>query len=257
MRAHLDLSHADLSRTDIVRTGIARADNTRTRTAPTARRPRRPGAAVLLLSLVVPVCVAVVPFGAAGAQSRTVARAESLITAPYTLEQRLDADLDGDGDKDAILVGAEGIVSKDETAEGSDGNRVLVVARNDGKTFTQIGLGKNALQCRRCGGAFWGVVVPPVSMRVEKKVLIIDQEAGSREVVVWTHRYRIEGKSVRLIGVDRALRDRATGGSAIESDNLLTGARVVTIDGEVDSALRPGRTKGKPKRVLLEAVTLE
>ncbi len=116
-------------------------------------------------------------------------RPERLLPAPFRLEQRLDVDLDKDGDLDAALVGVDGPVPAPETMDGSDseGERILLVARRDRDGWRTAGTGRSALMCRRCGGRLLGR-----GRRADRAVGVTQRprgraDAGSRELTDWTH----------------------------------------------------------------------
>jgi len=75
-----------------------------------------------------------------------------------------------------------------------------------------------------CFGAIGGG--PRVT--IERSVLIVKQQRGSRETVEGTWRFRREKQTgrMRLIGLDVQRRDRATGIGSSESTNYLTGEHV-------------------------------
>ena len=197
----------------------------------------------------------------ASAAAKRASRPEQLLPAPFIAEKTVRVDLDLDGDLDAVVVGVDGVVPAPETMEEVDGEgeRVLLFATKDASGFRQVGLGRNALLCRRCGGAFWGVIPAPFEISVTKNVVVVTQEAGSRELTNWTHRYRIQNGLIRLIGTDRVTADRLSGSVVSVSTNLLTGLTVTTVDGEVDPSLNnptAGRKAGKPRVVAVETVKI-
>ncbi len=177
------------------------------------------------------------------------------------VEQSVKVDLDLDGDQDVVIVGVDGPVPapEDFEADETDGNRVLLFARKDSDGYRRVGLGRGALECRRCGGAFWGVVPAPIDITVAKNVVTIEQSAGSRELTTWIHRYRLESGKVRLIGADTSMTDRLNGATIAISTNYLTGVTITEIDGDPDPADNPpkaGRVKGKSKVITVESVEL-
>ena len=197
----------------------------------------------------------------ANAVAKRASRPEQLLPSPFIAEKTVRVDLDLDGDLDAVVVGVDGVVPAPETMGEVDGEgeRVLMFATRDASGFRQVGLGRNAILCRRCGGAFWGVIPAPVEISVTKNVVVVTQEAGSRELTNWTHRYRLQNGVVRLIGTDRVTADRLNGSVVSVSTNLLTGLTVTTVDGEVDPSLdnpKAGRKIGKPRVVAVEAVEI-
>ena len=218
--------------------------------------------APLAVALVVGVlALTYVPDGVAGAATTNESQASRLLSAPFVVEKSVKVDFDSDGDLDVVIVGVDGPVPapEDFEADGTDGNRVLLFARKDPGGYRRVGLGRGALQCRRCGGAFWGAIPAPVDITVAKNVVSIEQSAGSREVRTWIHRYRFEGGRVRLIGVDESTTDRLNGATVSVSRNYLTGLTITTIEGTPDPADNPpkaGRVKGRPKVVTVESVEL-
>ena len=195
------------------------------------------------------------------AATKAESQAARLLPAPFVVEKTVRVDLDADGDLDLVIVGVDGPVPAPESFDddSSDGNRVLLFARKDPDGYRRVGLGRGALECRRCGGAFWGVSPAPIDITVAKNVVNIEQSAGSRELTTWIHRYRLESGKVRLIGVDVSTTDRLNGATVSISRNYLTGLTVTEIDGTPDPADKPpkaGRVKGKPKVINVEAVEL-
>ena len=86
------------------------------------------------------------------------------------------------------------------------------------------------LQCTRCGGAFYGVSESPANVQIEKGIIVVDQDHGSRNLTNTTYRFRYDAASQQfiLIGFDYADADRATASVVSESTNYLTGVRIVT-----------------------------
>ena len=196
-----------------------------------------------------------------GAVSRPAPTPQSRLPVPFAAEQTLQIDLDRDGDLDAVVVGGDSVVPVPETLEADDpdGNRVLLVTVRDRDGYRRVGLGRGALMCRRCGGAFWGVVPATIDVSASKNVIVVKQTAGSRELTDWTHRYRLEKGRVRLIGLDWSVVDRLTGSSVTVSTNYLTGLTITAVEGTPDPSLKsqkPGRKQGKPSVMYLESVEL-
>ena len=106
-------------------------------------------------------------------------------------------------------------------------------------------------------GTACGVVGAPIELSTSRNTLVINQSAGSREVTDWTHSYRIEKGGVRLIGLDRSVLDRATGGFVKESTNYVTGAKIVTVEGDVENPPKAGTTRGKPRAIYVDRATVE
>jgi hypothetical protein len=198
-----------------------------------------------------------------GANAATAGRASKtaagLLPAPFVAEAEYSVDVDRDGDLDRLVVGVDGPaeVPDDMSEADSDGERVLLVARKDSDGFRSIGLGRNVLLCRRCGGAFWGINAAPVDVEIKGNAFNLSQSAGSREVTNWVHRFRVESGKVRLIGLDRSVTDRASGSTVTVSTNYLTGLTITTVTGEPEDGTKPSRVKRKVSVVLLNAAAIE
>ena len=230
----------------------------RTGRVPMVTRPRLVTQVALVATMALGLLVTPRPVTAVAAGA-VVQDPAKLLPRPYALEYSKRVDLDGDGDLDLAMVGINGPVPAptDVTETFVEGDRILVIARKDSDGWRIAGRSTTAVTCRSCGGAFWGVVGAPVELSASRNTLVVAQSAGSREVTDWTHRYRLEKGGVRLIGVDRSVVDRATGGSMKESTNYLTGTRIVTVDGDVENPPKAGTTRGKPRVIYVERVTVE
>jgi hypothetical protein len=206
-------------------------------------RPVRTALAAALV-LAVPAAVA----AAAGPPE------SAFVPAGFTVERRVAADYAGDAGRDRVLVLVRRAGPGVAEAPPQRARRlVLLKARSDGG-FARIGEGRRILLCTSCGGALFPPGRTPVSVRVRAGVVIVEQEAGSREVEFQRFRLRQEGAlRVRLIGVDTTVRDRLTGASVATSTNLLTGARVVTRV-SASGARTVRRTTVPVRRVTVEGV---
>ena len=149
------------------------------------------------------------------------------IPAGWKLEEQLSADLDGDGTSDYVLKLIENKQAK-SSDEMNDRARALIVLLQgaDGK-LSRAAVADKLLQCTGCGGAFYGVIDAPANVKIDKNVIVVEQDHGSREVSETTYRFRYDPASQHfiLIGFDYAERDRANGKNASESTNYLTGVR--------------------------------
>jgi|GEM_PF-392830 len=152
--------------------------------------------------------------------------------AGWKIEQQVSGDLNGDGLPDYALTLVEAKPDKNSEGDPTDRGRALVIVlARDGK-FGRAGVADKLLQCTRCGGAFYGVVETPVEVTIEKGVVVVQQDHGSRNLTNTTYRFRHDpaGKQFVLIGFDYADADRATGKVVSESTNYSTGVRVTTRD---------------------------
>ena len=161
----------------------------------------------------------------------TAAKVEGFVPKGWKIEEQVKGDVTADGVSDVLLKLIEDKPKKED--EFVDRNRVLVIAVGDGKGgFRNAAVADKLLQCTSCGGAFYGVVDAPADVTIEKGVIVVNQEHGSREVTNTTLKFRYDEQPAMfiLIGYDYATRDRANGNVYSESTNYLTGKRVTTID---------------------------
>ncbi|WP_217914635.1 hypothetical protein [Miltoncostaea marina] len=191
----------------------------------------------------------------AGAAAAAGPPASAFVPAGFEVERRVSADIGGDRRADAVLVlrrvAPAGAPADEPPALAR--RLVLLKARADGG-FVQIGEGRRVLLCTRCGGAFFGAATTPVRVRVRAKVVIVEQERGSRQLTRQRFRIRAEGAlGTRLIGVDVRVADRLTGAVVERSTNLLTGERLVT---RTDARGRRSVTRSRVpvRRIPLERV---
>lgn len=157
-------------------------------------------------------------------------KAEDFAPQGWSVEAEIPGDLNDDGQTDVAVKLAQASASPDKES-GIEGDRVLVIALSEGGRWKRVAIAGKLLQCTECGGAFYGVMDAPANVAIEKGVLIVSQERGSRWVTETTYRFRYDEQPGMfiLIGFDYASRDRAAGGAWTESTNYLTGKRITTI----------------------------
>ncbi|HEY3104176.1 MAG TPA: hypothetical protein VGJ69_11320 [Pyrinomonadaceae bacterium] len=189
-------------------------------------------------------------------KSRIPAQADNpaqFAPAGWKIEEQVTGDLNGDSIPDYALKLVEDKPEKNTEGDPTERGRALVLAlaTTDGK-LKLAGVADSLLQCTRCGGAFYGVVESPANVKIEKGVVIVEQDHGSREVTDTTYRFRFDRTSERfvLIGFDLTDVDRATASVVTESINYLTGVRVVTR-GKGDKDVKTRTTISK-RRIYLE-----
>jgi hypothetical protein len=148
----------------------------------------------------------------------------------WRIEKQINGDLNRDQRPDAALVLVRNKPAHDDADNPTPRARALVLALRDGKSWRRAGFNNSVLLGTRDGGAFYGVVETPVNVSIQKGVVIVNQEAGSREVSETTYRFRFDQTQKRfaLIGYDQTTRDRATGNVATTSINFLTGRKKIT-----------------------------
>ena len=167
----------------------------------------------------------------------------------WKVEDTVKGDLNGDGKPDyAIKLVEDKPVKQDEP---SDSERALVVAFSDGANLKRIAVATKLLQCTSCGGAFYGVMPAPADVSIEKGVLVIENEHGSRDVSRSTFRFRYDpgSGSFVLIGYDYTDNDRLTGSVTTESTNYLTGSRVTTLSKGKRTTTKRSKVSGSKIRL--------
>jgi hypothetical protein len=176
----------------------------------------------------------------------------------WKIEEQVSGDLNGDSVPDYALKLVEDKPAKTDDDSASERQRALVIVlkNRDGK-LSRTGVAGDLLQCTRCGGAFYGVVESPANVKIEKGVLTVEQDHGSREITDLTYLFRYEPGSNRiaLIGFDITSHDRLTTGVVTESTNYLTGARVTKrMNGKSNKS---SRKTVSTKKIYIEQVDNE
>ena len=154
----------------------------------------------------------------------------NFVPAGWKIEEQVAGDLNGDTVPDYALKLVEDKPAKDKDDMATERQRALVIVlRNKEGKLTRAAVTDSLLQCTRCGGAFYGVTEAPANVTIEKGVLIVEQDHGSRELSDLTYRFRYEPQTQRfaLIGFDYRTVDRLTTDVITESTNYLTGAREI------------------------------
>ena len=156
--------------------------------------------------------------------------AASFVPAGWKIEEQITGDLNGDLLPDYVLKLVEDKPAKDSDDMPTERGRALVIALAEKDGLKRAGVADKLLQCTRCGGAFYGVVESPAGVSIEKGVVIVEQEHGSRNLTNTTYKFRFDPATQRfmLIGFDLADADRLTASVVSESNNYLTNSRVIT-----------------------------
>jgi len=162
------------------------------------------------------------------AQAREAA---SFAPAGWKIEEQVRGDLNGDSLPDLVLKLVEDKPARNAEDMPTERGRALVIAlaEKDGN-LKRAGVAAKLLQCTRCGGAFYGVVETPAGVSIEKGVVVVEQDHGSRNLTNTTYKFRYDPATQRflLIGFDLADADRLTATVVSESNNYMTNSRVIT-----------------------------
>jgi hypothetical protein len=187
--------------------------------------------AVVALLLLPPFCFGQEPSRIE--KSRIPAEADSIerfVPAGWKIEEQVTGDLNGDSVPDYAVKLVEDKPAKDSDDIATERQRALVIVlQQQGGKLSRAAVADKLLQCTRCGGAFYGVSESPANVQIEKGVIVVDQDHGSRNLTNTYYRFRYDAGSRQfvLIGFDYADADRATAQVISESTNYLTGVRTV------------------------------
>ena len=157
--------------------------------------------------------------------------AGAFVPTGWKIEEQITGDLSGDSFPDYVLKLVEDKPAKDADDMPTERGRALVIALAEKNgTLKRAGVADKLLQCTRCGGAFYGVVETPASVSIEKGVVVVEQDHGSRNLTNTTYRFRFDPVRQRfmLIGFDLADADRMKASVVSESNNYVTRSRVIT-----------------------------
>lgn len=188
---------------------------------------------------------------------REAANANDFVPPGWKTEEQIEGDLNGDSLPDSALKLVEDKPATDKDGDATERQRALVIVlRNKDGKLARAAVTDKILQCTRCGGAFYGVVESPANVRIEKGVLIVDQDHGSRDLTNTTYRFRYEPETGKfaLIGFDIRDVDRLGPSVVTESTNYVTGIRIVTRDQGKNRTLRTTIAK---KKINIEQVDSE
>ncbi len=183
----------------------------------------------------------------------TASSPAGFVPSGWKIEEQVKGDVNADGREDILLKLVEDKpVKQDESVDRS--RALVVVVRTADGGWRNAAVADKLLQCTGCGGAFYGVVDAPANVSIEKGVIVISQDHGSRWVseISFKFRYDEQPDMFILIGFDYSTRDRAEGSVVSESINYLTGKRIAT-----DSKGRKTTTTVAKKRLNIEEVVSE
>lgn len=157
--------------------------------------------------------------------------ANDFVPPGWVIEEQVVGDLNKDSIPDIALKLIEGKTVKDKDDEDREcRERVLIILFKDNHgTFSRVAVAERLLQGTCDGGAFYSFVPAPANVKIEKGILIVNQDHGSRNVFENTFRFRYDASVKRfvLIGLDQKDRDRLTGVTISRSTNFLTGEQIL------------------------------
>ncbi len=189
--------------------------------------------AVAVLFLLPPFCVAqeerrLINKSQIPAEADSV---EKFAPAGWKIEEQVSGDLNGDSLPDFAVKLVEDKPATDSEGMATERQRALVIVlQKSGGKFSRAAVADKLLQCTHCGGAFYGVSESPANVQIEKGVIVVDQDHGSRNLTNTYYRFRYDAASREfiLIGFDYADADRLTANVISESTNYTTGVRITT-----------------------------
>jgi len=189
----------------------------------------------------------------------SVAKLTAFVPTGWKIEKQVNGDLNRDKVADAALVLVRSGKTKDANGYATARSRALVVALKNGRSWKRVGVNNSLLMGTRDGGAFWGMMETPVEVSIEKGILNVQQESGSRETSDSTHRFRYDARkrAFFLIGFEYKGNDRLTGGGRSVSSNFLTGASIITDYATGTSNPTTKKARVSTKLRTLESVSIE
>jgi hypothetical protein len=156
---------------------------------------------------------------------------EKFVPAGWKIEEQVTGDLNDDNLSDYAVKLVKDKPARDSNDIATERQRaLLIVLQKQGGMLARAALATRLLQCTHCGGSFYGVSESPANLHLDKGVIVVDQDSGSRNLTNTTYRFRYDAATQQfiLIGFDYADADRATAQVVAESTNYLTGVRIVT-----------------------------
>jgi len=163
---------------------------------------------------------------------------ENYVPEGWTVEKRVTGPLDADSRSDLALVLITAPPSGSKKDDAATRFRALVLLLRKPNGWQRKGLSTTLLQCTTCGGVFGGTNAS-ADVKIEKRELVVEQEFGSREVTLTTHRFRWDAVAGRfsLRQWTASSRDRLEGGTLLTEVTWTGGKRnEKTFAGTVDSA---------------------
>ena len=179
----------------------------------------------------------------------------------WIIEEQVSGDLNKDSFTDIALKLIEDKPVKDKDDENLECRRrvlIILFKDNHGK-FSRVAVAERLLQGTGDGGAFYAFVPAPANVKIEKGILVVNQDHGSRNVIENTFRFKFDASSKRfvLIGLDQKDRDRLTGVIIAKSTNFLTGERIIQRSRFIPTKSGYVRESTLKKRIPKETLFIE
>ncbi|MSP37827.1 MAG: hypothetical protein EXR70_04990 [Deltaproteobacteria bacterium] len=183
------------------------------------------------------------------------------VPAGWTIEEQIVGDLNRDSLPDVVLKLVQSKTSNSAADAGEKQRALIILFRGKNDQWRRAAIADRLLQCVTCGGALYGVKEAPAHVAIDKGILIVKQDHGSRNVVDQTFRFRHDKKIGKflLIELDRADRDRANGELIEQHTDFLTGLKTASKSrydeaGQKFVVKSSARTKVAKSRIPIEQV---
>lgn len=155
---------------------------------------------------------------------------QEFVPAGWTVETKVDGDLNGDRIPDTVLKVIEAVPPEtNEEASGERTRALIVLLKQSSGQWQRLALTDRLLLCSICGGTFSSPNGENIKVTIEDGVILVQQYRGSRNAIETLHRFWLDKPSNRIVRIGEDIRryDRANGDETRESSNYLTGLKIV------------------------------
>ena len=111
-----------------------------------------------------------------------------LFCAGWVEEEKILGDLNGDALPDLALKLVQADTQANNESELGRRRALVILFKNKNNKLRRVAVANRVLQCTSCGGAFYGVAEAPANVQINKGILIVNQDHGSRVVTQTTFR---------------------------------------------------------------------
>lgn len=186
--------------------------------------------------------------------------AKDFVPSGWIIEQQVSGDLNADSLPDLAvkLIQAKPAGGVEEEPENSRQRVLLILLQDKDGQLRRAAVAEKLLLCPACGGALYGVLEAPANLKIERGVIIVNQNYGSRETTEQTFRFRYDSAVQKfvLIGFDVTNNDRATGAVIKDSTNFSTGKKI-SSSWQLNSSGNKGPVKNISQTVAKTQVAME